>query len=224
MAMRTLKIGIVEDERITNDLLATICEREFGASVVVREATGREGLARILATQPDLVLLDICLPDMDGLDVAAGTLAELRDCRVIVLSALRDPVTMMRVRELGAHGFVDKREQSVATLTGAIASVLAGKGHFSPIMATVLAQLRRQPRAFHLVLSLHEQRILGLIGNAYTDEEIAAATGLKPATAQSRRRDIMNKLDIHSTPKLIQYANEMGFSRLGKYMSCFRSV
>ena len=62
-----------------------------------------------------------------------------------------------------------------------------------------------------------QQRILVLLGNARTDAEIAEMTDLTPATVQSRRRDIMRKLNIHSTPKLIQYANEMGFARLGKY-------
>lgn len=214
----SIRIGIVEDDRITSDLLAAVCAREFGASVVVQETDGARGLSEILKAAPDLAILDICLPDLDGLDIARTILTELPLCRVLMLSALRDPVTLMRIKELGVHGFVDKREQSVAMLKTAIESVLQGRGFFASIFSSVLTDLRRNPQAFHLVLSEHEQRILTLIGNAYTDDEIADAVGVKPATAQSRRRDIMNKLGIHSTPKLIQYANEMGFSRLGKYL------
>ena len=214
----SIKIGIVEDDRITSDLLAAVCAREFGATIVVQETYGSRGLAELFKHEPDLAILDICLPDVDGLEIAKTILAKLPMCRVLVMSALRDPVTLMRIRELGVHGFVDKREQSVAMLKTAIQSVLHGKGFFASVMLTVLTELRRDPQAFHLVLSQHEQRILTLIGNAYTDDEIAEAVGVKPATAQSRRRDIMNKLGIHSTPKLIQYANEMGFARLGKYL------
>ncbi len=212
------RIGIVEDEGITGDVLATVCAREFGAQVVVRQTLGRVGLAGLLEHKPDLVLLDICLPDLDGLDVAAEIRRELPRTRVMALSALRDPLTFLRVRELGLHGFVDKREQSVTVLKTAIAAVLEGRSYFSPVMAAVLAELRRDPHAFHLVLSEHEQRVLVLIGNAKTDEEIAATVGLSPATIQSRRRDIMKKLNIHSTPKLIHYATAMGFSRLGRYL------
>ncbi|MDB6093457.1 MAG: uvrY 1 [Verrucomicrobia bacterium] len=216
--MATPRIAIVEDEVITSDLLATVCEREFFATVVVRESTGRSGLAAILAAEPDLVLLDISLPDVDGLAVAAEILRRQPRARVIAISALRDPLTMFRVRDLRLHGFVDKREQSVEMLKRAISAVLGGEGYFASVMTTVLEDLRCDPRAFYLVLSEYEQQILSLIGNAYTDEEVAEAVGLKPATAQSRRRDIMNKLNIHSTPKLIRYASEMGFSRLGKYL------
>jgi len=218
ISLATLRIGIIEDEGITRDLLAAICEREFAATVVLRAAAGREGLAGVLAQRPELLLLDLCLPDLDGLAVAATVRRDVPHCRVIVLSALRDPVTLMRIRELGLHGFVDKREQSLAVLRHAIGSILEGRGYFSPVMAAVLADLRRDPYAFHLVLSPHEQRILVHIGNSRTDDEIAAVTGLRPATVQSRRRDIMRKLNIHSTPKLIHYANTMGFSRLGKYL------
>lgn len=213
------RIGIVEDEGITGDVLAAVCAREFGAQVVVRQTLGRVGLAGLLEHKPDLALLDICLPDLDGLDVAAEIRRELPRTRVMALSALRDPLTFLRVRELGLHGFVDKREQSVTVLKTAIAAVLEGRSYFSPVMAAVLAELRRDPHAFHLVLSEHEQRVLVLIGNAKTDEEIAATVGLSPATIQSRRRDIMKKLNIHSTPKLIHYATAMGFSRLGRYLA-----
>jgi two-component system response regulator NreC len=212
-------IGIIEDDRITSDLLAAVCAREFGALVVAREATGRAGLAAMRENRPELAILDISLPDIDGLDIARTLLAEQPGIRVLMLSALRDPLTLIRVRELGVHGFVDKREQSVAMLKGAIAAVLEGRTFYATIMTTVLTQLARDPHAFHRVLSDHEQRILMLIGNAYSDAEIAAAMAMRPATVQSRRRDIMSKLGIHSTPKLIQYASEMGFARLGRYQA-----
>jgi DNA-binding NarL/FixJ family response regulator len=210
-------IGIIEDDRITSDLLAAVCEREFRAAVVVQEPAGIPGLKALRAKRPKLVILDISLPDIDGLDLARVLLAERPQIRIMVMSALRDPLTMSRVRELGVPGFVDKREQSVTMLKSAISAVLAGNSFHAPIMAEVLGKLQRDPLAFYRVLSSYEQEILMLIGNALSDDEIAALMKTKPATAQSRRRDIMTKLRIHSTPKLIQYANEMGFSRLGRY-------
>jgi DNA-binding NarL/FixJ family response regulator len=214
-----LKIVIIEDQSLIADLLATVCRRHFGFEVLAAETDGRSGLAAIRRLQPDLVLLDISLPDMDGLDIAEITLKEQPRIRIMALSALRDPVTFKRVRELGLHGFVDKREQTVPLLQEAIRQVSAGHTFFSPIMAEVIGALHQNPHSFHLVLSKYEQDILRLIGESKSDEEISAQIHIKPSTAQSRRRDIMKKLGIHSTPKLIRYAIANGFTRTEHFPS-----
>jgi DNA-binding NarL/FixJ family response regulator len=177
------------------------------------ETHGRRGLVAIRKLRPDFVLLDISLPDMDGLEVAAAVLKELPATKVLALSSLRDPVTLKRVRDLGIHGFVDKRDQTVERLKEAIDLVSRGHEFFSPVVNEVIGPLRRDPKAYYRMLSDYEQQILGLIGESKSDEEIASVLGIQPSTAQSRRRDIMNKLEIHSTPKLIRYAIEYGFTR-----------
>jgi len=209
-----MRIAIIEDHSLLAELLATVCRRDFKFTVVACESEGRKGLARVLALKPDLVLLDISLPDADGLDLAAQILQALPLTRVLAISSLRDPVTLKRVRELGLHGFLDKREQNLNRLREAIRLVSQGHGYFSPVVNDVVGALNRDPKAFFRVLSAYEQRILALIGQARSDEEIAAHLKIRPNTAQSRRRDIMAKLGIHSTPKLIRYAIDNGFTRL----------
>jgi len=208
-----MKIAIIEDHSLIADLLGTICRRDFKFDVVLTETHGRRGLAAIRKLRPDFVLLDISLPDMDGLEVAAAVLKELPATKVLALSSLRDPVTLKRVRDLGIHGFVDKRDQTVERLKEAIDLVSRGHEFFSPVVNEVIGPLRRDPKAYYRMLSDYEQQILGLIGESKSDEEIATDLGIQPSTAQSRRRDIMNKLEIHSTPKLIRYAIECGFTR-----------
>ena len=211
--LRGMKIAIVEDHALIADLLATICRRDFKFDVVLNETHGRRALPMIRKLRPDLVLLDISLPDIDGLEVADAILKELPATKVLALSYLRDPVTLKRVRDSGIHGFVDKRDQSVQRLKEAIDLVSRGHELFYPVVNEVVSPLRRDPKAYFRMLSDYEQQILGLIGEAKSDDEIAVLLGIQPSTAQSRRRDIMVKLDIHTTPKLIRYAIENGFTR-----------
>ena len=112
-----------------------------------------------------------------------------------------------------ANGFVDKNEQNPAVLSQAILAVLAGQVHYAPIVNESSAKIRRDPKAFIRVLSDYQTQILTMIGASQTDQEIAAALGISATTVQSRRRDIMRNLGIHSTPKLIHYALVNGLTR-----------
>lgn len=207
-----MKVAIIEDHAVIGELLATLCRRDFRYETFC-ETTGTGGLELVRRERPDLVVLDISLPDGDGLEVAATIRRELPAARILAFSSLRDARTLWRTRELGLHGYFDKREQSVGRLKEAIRRVAGGECYFSPVYEEVLGRVRRDPRAYHRVLSAYEESILGLIGESKSDAEIAAALGIRESTAQSRRRDIMAKLDIHATPKLIRYAIENGFTR-----------
>ncbi len=176
-------------------------------------ATLREGLAAVRAQMPDLVMLDFSLPDGSGLDAAETLIEEFPDLKILGISSHRDPWTMLQVQRLGLHGFLDKQEQRPEVLTTAINEVLAGRVYYAPVVNESTASLRRDPRAFIRVLSDYELRVLSLIGESKTDEELSAILNISPATVQSRRRDIMNKLDIHSTPKLIHFAIVNGLTR-----------
>jgi DNA-binding NarL/FixJ family response regulator len=212
-----MRVAIIEDYSLEADLLAMVCRRELGFEVVLVEGRGRPGLRGILELRPQLVLLDVMLPDVDGLAVAETLLRELPATRVIIVSAMNDPVTLHSVRTIGVHGFVDKRLQTIAMLKNAIDLVARGHFFFAPVVSKAAAAERTDPKSFTRILSDYEQHILSLIGASKSDAEIAAALGISPVTAQSRRRDIMNKLNIHSTPKLIRYALEQGFTRAGYF-------
>ena len=206
------RVVIVEDQRLVAEFLTLHCAT-LGLRVVQQCVTCREGLAAIRAHQPDLVLLDISLPDGDGLTLAKAVLDELPRVRILAISSHRDPWTMLQVQRIGLHGFVDKNEQNPAVLSQAILAVLAGRVHYAPIVNESSAKIRRDPKAFIRVLSDYQTQILTMIGAAQTDQEIAAALGVSATTVQSRRRDIMRNLGIHSTPKLIHYALVNGLTR-----------
>jgi DNA-binding NarL/FixJ family response regulator len=206
------QVVIIEDQRLFAELLSHYC-LEMGLEIAAMEATCRKGLDAVRRLRPELVLLDISLPDGDGLEVARVILAELPQSKVLGISAHRDPWTMLQVQRLGLHGFVDKQDQQSDVLKQAIQTVMSGRIYYAPVVNESSAVLRRDPKAFIRVLSDYEMRILSMIGESKTDTEIAAELGVSPTTIQSRRRDIMQKLDVHSTPKLIHYAIVNGLTR-----------
>jgi DNA-binding NarL/FixJ family response regulator len=209
---------IVEDQRLVAEFLQFHC-RDQGLQVLQRCSGYREGIAAIREHKPDLVLLDISLPDGDGLELARVIIEELPKTKFLAISSHHDPWTMLQVQRIGIHGFVDKHDQRPEVLSEAIHAVLGGRVYYTPVVNESSATIRRDPKSFIRVLSDYETRILSMIGESKTDEEIAAVLSISPATVQSRRRDIMRKLDIHSTPKLIHYAIVNGLTRaeqLGK--------
>ena len=207
------RVIIVEDQRLVSEFLQFHC-RDLRLEVVRQCASITEGLEAIRLHKPDLVLLDISLPDGDGLELARQVIDELPRVKVLAISSHHDPWTMLQVQRIGIHGFVDKNDQRPEILTEAVLAVLGGRVYYTPIVNQSSASIRRDPKSFIRVLSDYETRILSLIGESKSDEEIAVILNVSSATMQSRRRDIMRKLDIHSTPKLIHYAIVNGLTRV----------
>jgi DNA-binding NarL/FixJ family response regulator len=206
------RVIIIEDQRLLAEFFQHHC-RAMNLNVLGVYATLAQGLAEVRSARPDLLLLDFSLPDGNGLEGAKGILQDFPDTKILGISAHRDPWTMLQVQRIGLHGFVDKHEQRTEVLTQAIREVLAGRIYYAPVVNEATARLRRDPKAFIRVLSDYELRILALIGESKSDEEIAILLNISPATMQSRRRDIMRKIDVHTTPKLIHFAIVNGLTR-----------
>jgi len=206
------RVIIIEDQRLVAEFFKHHCEA-MSLNVLGVHATLSEGLAGVRANRPDLLMLDFSLPDGNGLEGAKGILEDFPETKILGISAHRDPWTMLQVQRIGLHGFVDKHEQRTEVLTEAILAVLSGRIYYVPVVNEATARLRRDPKAFIRVLSDYELRILSLIGESRSDEEIAVLLNISPATMQSRRRDIMRKIDVHTTPKLIHFAIVNGLTR-----------
>jgi len=203
---------VIEDHRLMAEFFLLHCAA-MRLNVLGCYPTLAAGLAAVRAKRPVLVLLDFSLPDGNGLEAARVMMAEFPTMRIIGISSHRDPWTLLQVQRMGLHGFVDKHEQHPEVLTQAILAVLGGHIFYTPVVNEATASLRRDPHAFIRVLSDYEMHILSMIGESKSDEEIAAILNISPATMQSRRRDIMRKLDIHATPKLIHFAIVNGLTR-----------
>jgi len=210
MANKAVRIVIVDDERLVAEALKTWLSSQTNCSVVGYAARGDEGHALCLATRPNIALLDIELPGMNGLDLAEALLAELPDTRVLMMSGLMDPHTIWRVRQIGAHGYIDKT-QSLATLSTAIQTVLRGERYFSPVFQEVQAQWLAQPDSFQKVLSDREQEILKLVVNGWQDQRIGKKLSIAPETVAFHRKNIRKKLKLHSDRDMVAYGRLWGF-------------
>ncbi|MBI2518646.1 MAG: response regulator transcription factor [Opitutae bacterium] len=207
-----IRVVIIEDQRLIADFFSLHCQA-IGLKVAAIAVTLADGLAAVRQHSPELLLLDFSLPDGSGLEAAKILQKDFPAMRILGISSHRDPWTLLQVQRLGLHGFVDKHDQRPDVLTEAIKAVLAGRTFYTPVVSETANTMRRDPHAFIRVLSDYEIQILSLIGESKSDDEIAAQLGITAATMQSRRRDIMRKLDVHTTPKLIHFAIVNGLTR-----------
>lgn len=189
------------------------CTREFGYEVVGATASGRKALAILEAKRPDVVILDLSLPDIDGFEVMEAALRTLPSVRILVLSAYADGYMIARAERAGAHGFIDKRSSLVAVLRDALESLATGRNYWPPAIWAVKRRWQQGTRECVNVLSRREQEILSHVGRGLDDAEIAQRMSISRNTAKTHRRNLLRKLSLKSTPKLIAFSIERGFAR-----------
>jgi DNA-binding NarL/FixJ family response regulator len=207
-----MKILIVEDQAMFRGVVAQICQHAFPAAAIVPVASAADALAHCERTPPDIILLDLDLPDAYGLDLLARFDETAPRARVIVLSAQTGDYVIHRCLQAGVDAFVDKNDEPVEAVTDAIASVRASRPYYSPVVGRVLALSRQDPEAFNKLLTDREQELLAWLGCGLSDHEVAEKLGLSFFTVQNHRRNIMGKLGIHTTAELARYALRKGFS------------
>lgn len=195
------------------DLLLKACGEAMPGSVVLGAKDAESGLKLSGAHQPDITILDLALPDRDGLDVLDDLIAVCSKTKIIGITGYSDEYTLHRAMHSKLHGFVDKNEQTVEALAEAIDTVLKGKRYLSAATQAMHLALRNNPDSFDKILSTREQGLLGLFGRGLTNGEVAAEVGLSELTVRNHRCRLMAKLDLRTSPELIRYALERGFTR-----------
>jgi two-component system response regulator NreC len=209
-----MKIVVVEDHTLICEMLIMVCKQTMPGAKIVGAKTGAAGIARAREEQPELIILDVALPDGDGLDLLPQFFSAAPRAKVIALSGHADEFTLHRALRSSVHGFVDKNEQPLEVLGEAMAKVLAGERYFSSVARRARATLRSDPAAFDKVLSEWEQQLLALFGEGRSNADVAKTVGLSAVTVKNHRCRIMAKIGVHSTPQLIRYAIEKGFTRV----------
>ncbi len=199
---------------MVRELLALACAQALPAASVTTAGTRARARDSWRQVRPDLVLLDLVLPDGDGLDLLPELFARAPDAKVITLSSHLDEFTLHRALSSRVHGILDKNEQPVRILREAITAVLAGQQYISDYVQRLRANVRANPAAFNKILSEREQEVLALVGEGLANDEVARRLGISTSTAKNHRLNLMAKLDLHSTPQLIRYAIEKGFTRI----------
>jgi two-component system response regulator NreC len=207
-------IVIVEDHVMFRDVIRKVCVSQFGHTVIGETSSGVEAVQLIQRLQPDVVILDLSLPDMDGFRVIDQVAGSSSSIKFLVVSSHCDDYTLFRVEKAGVQGFVDKNTSTLEALQDALVAIDSGRVYFSPTFQAAKLARRNDPRSFTKVLSEWERAILSLIGQGLSDEEIAERLSKSPRTIQTHRSHIMQKLDCKGTPKLIAFAIEHGFTQI----------
>jgi DNA-binding NarL/FixJ family response regulator len=209
-----VRVVIAEDEQMFRQVLCKICTTEFGCEIVGEAGDGPTALRLVAETQPDLLLLDLNLPQLDGFCVAREAKRVSSSTRVVAVTASHGSYTLFRVERGGFDGYVDKGSNSLTALREAFAACAVGRRYFSPTFLSEKASRLRDPKAFDKVLSDREREVLSWIGLSLDNHEISRKLGIRPRTVETFRCRILRKLGLRGTPKLIRFAIERGFTEV----------
>ncbi len=206
-----MKLVVIEDQAMFRRFMLEACRQALPEAEMKIAESGGQALVLCQEYRPDVVILDLVLPDCSGLDLVPQLREFLPRVRIVAVSAWVDEYTIHRVMELGVEGFVDKGEQTFATVVEAIHSVRNGGTYYSAAVQRVHARLRSDSHSFAKLISNREMQLLPLFGRGLSNEEIARLQNLSANTVRNHRQNIMSKLGLTSTPQLIHYALEKGF-------------
>lgn len=209
MGTERISVLVADDHRLFREALRTLLERE--CDVVGEAASGEEAIAATARLRPDVVLLDIAMPGLGGLNSAHRIVRQTPFSKIVILSQHDDEEYVYEAMvEAGAAGYLVKTD-AAAELISAIRAVAAGRKYLSAAVApSVLARLRNQQRPSgcrtSTRLTRREREVLRLIGEGATAKEIAARLGISPKTAQIHRENLKRKLKANSTAAMVRYA------------------
>jgi two-component system nitrate/nitrite response regulator NarL len=213
---KKIRILLVDDHPVVRKGLVSCLASKENLKVVGEASNGAEALKLVQELQPDIVLMDVSMPGMDGLEVTEALRKDAPQTRVLVLSmqSNRDPV--LRLIKAGARGYVLK-DAPTEELVNAIETVHAGEAYFSkPVAQIALNQYISDADESKPVakLSEREREVLALIAEGKSNKEIAMQLGIGVRTTETHRERIMRKLDIHSVAGLTKFAIANGISSL----------
>lgn len=211
--LASLRIVVVEDEKMFRQMLVHFLRRICGCAVAGEAADGVQGLELCLAVKPNVALIDLELPVMDGLAMADRLHRQAPDIKLLALSCRLDAFTVYRVDHSPFQGFVDKGEEQ-AVLKQALLRVKAGQRSFSDKFVALRARLSRDPNSFVKILSPREIDILACIADGKSNTDIAEQMGIAMRTVETHRHRMMKKLHLANGAALEHFARDQGFESL----------
>jgi two-component system response regulator NreC len=213
--MSPTRIVLADDHTILRNGLRAVLERQPDFAVVGEASNGREAIEIVGREAPDVVILDIAMPVLNGIEAAQRISADHPKTAVVILSMHADEAYILRALRVGARAYLLK-DSAERDLIDAIRAVCSGKAFFSPAVSKVLAddylrQIREQGvEDSYELLTARERELLQLIAELKSTKDIASLLGVSPHTVDTHRGNIMQKLNVHSIPELILYAVRKG--------------
>jgi DNA-binding NarL/FixJ family response regulator len=210
-----LRVLLADDHAIVRRGLRSLLESEPGVSVVAEAADGLEAVRLSEEHDPDLVILDVKMPKLNGIDVAARLQKLKRPPGVIILSMHADESYIIRALSAGARAYLLK-DATDEDLLPAVRTVASGKPFFSPAVTGVLVedymrqlQTRGLTDSYHL-LTDREKEVLHLLAEGRSNKEVASLLNLGLSTVETHRGNLMQKLNLHNTAEIVLYAVRKG--------------
>lgn len=207
------RLVIVEDIPLFREYLCRFCEQDLGYEVAGSCGDANEACELIRRSWPDLVLVDLGLIGGNGFAVAEMVARECSGVRCALMSAHCTDVVAKRVQMASVCGFIDKNTSDMDEIRHALRELEQGHTYYSSSFLELARKLRLNKSSFDKILSNREQQVLALIGLAKTDNEIGEQLAISGKTVITHRRNILHKLQVGSTPKLIRYAIDHGMTQ-----------
>lgn len=208
--MQKIRVLLVDDHAILREGIKALLEKQDNIEVVAEAANGREAIVKATQVQPDVVVLDISMPLMDGLDATRRMKKESPEIKILILTMHDDEEYFFQLLRAGASGYITKKAVG-GELASAIEAVNRGESFFCPSMSKhLLSDYLRLDKATDQIkqveLTSREREIVKLIAEGYTNQQIADSLHRSVKTIESHRSNILRKLDIHDTIELVKYA------------------
>jgi DNA-binding NarL/FixJ family response regulator len=213
--MTAIRIVVADDHTILRRGLRLVLERESDLRVIGEASNGREAIEAAERDKPDVIVMDIGMPLLNGIEATRRISADHPKTAVVILSVHSDEAYILRALKAGARGYLLK-DSAETDLIQAVRAVAAGKAFFSPVVSKVLADdYLRQVRQKGVddpydLLTPRERELLQLIAELKATKEIADLLCVSPHTVDTHRSNLMQKLNVHSIPELILYAVRKG--------------
>jgi DNA-binding NarL/FixJ family response regulator len=203
-----IRILTADDHHLIRAGVSSFLATEPGLEVVAEAANGEEALEKYREVQPDVVLMDLSMPVMDGLEATRAILAEFPDARIVVLTTYAGDEDIHRALEAGAMGYLVK-DMLAAEVLKVIRSVMAGRRGIPPVVAAKLAE--HTPR---IALTPRETEVICLMASGLTNAQIAERIGRAEETVKVHVKNILQKLDVRDRTEAVAVAARRGFIRL----------
>jgi DNA-binding NarL/FixJ family response regulator len=220
-ALKKITVLLAEDHAVVRQGLRTLLEAEGSFTIVGQAQNGREAVELAAKFNPDVILMDIAMPVLNGLAATGQILAANPAAKVLILSAHSDDEYIERVNAVGAVGFLEK-QTSAEILTKAISEVAKGKTFYSPAIAKRMADSKKRSldrdgmvKETGTRLTARESEVLQLVAEGHANKQVAATLKISIKTVEKHRQHLMDKLNIHETAGLTRYAIAHGIIESG---------
>jgi RNA polymerase sigma factor (sigma-70 family) len=216
--MSTLRILVADDHTLVRQGVRKILETQPGWEVIAEAGDGREAIRATLEHHPDVVILDIAMARLNGIEAVQQIVRRAPTAHVLVLSMFADEAYVTRAVRAGAQGYLLKDSADV-DLIGAVTAVSRGKSFFSPSVARIILDEYGRQIADRDVtdrfdtLSEREREVFQLVAEGLSSKEVGEVLHISPATVETHRAHLMEKLGIHSTAELVLCAVRKGVIR-----------